>query len=397
MDDAMDYASLDPFDPEFYAGMHDRLRVLRDREPVHYIASLQTWCTATYADSELVFRDPRFIKRGWTRMVIDAFGGETLLGNFLFFKDPPEHTRLRRLVRKSFRPATIDALAARAAEVVDELIDNLRQAGGGDLVKDFAWRVPVPVIGSLFGVPAQDSEMIAGWGRDLFLATDMTHPDRLPAGRHALTEMSAYFSAHVEHCRARDEDGFIATLATASVGGDDLDDQELVTMCLQLLIGGYDTTANQIASGIYLLLAHPDQLAHLRADWSLVGNTVEEILRFEPSAPFLGREAAVDIAVGDKTIRAGELIGPLVAAANHDPARFRNPGSFEITHPRPTHLTFGVGSRFCLGERLARLDVTTAIARLFNQGIELTLEEHDPQWRSSLLFRGPESLHVTIA
>jgi cytochrome P450 len=388
---------LDPFDPEFYAQMHQRLRLLREREPVHYIAPLRTWCTTTYADCELVFRDPRFIKRGWIRMVLEVFGEDTFLGDFLFFRDPPEHTRLRRRVRESFRPAMIDALAARAVEVTDQLINDLRRAGGGDLVKDFAWRLPVPVIGSLFSMPESDSEMIETWGRDLFLGSDMTRPDRLLAGKQALQEMYAYFSAHLEHCRARSDDTFMMALAATSLDGDRLNDHELVLMCLQLLIGGYDTTANQIASGAYLLLSHPDQLRHLQGDGSLLQPAVEEILRCEPAATFVGREAAADIALGDTTIHAGELIGPLIAAANRDPARFPNPDEFEITAQRPAHLTFGIGSRFCLGERLARLDLTTAIGRLFGAGIEFTLEEQHPQWRPGLLFRGLESLRVSVA
>lgn len=393
----MDSVKLDPFDPEFYAQMHQRLRLVREREPVHYIASLKTWCATTYADCELIFRDPRFIKRKWAQVVVDVFGADTFVGDFLFFKDPPEHTRLRRLLRESLRPAMIDALAPRAVEVTDQLINNLRRAGGGDLVKDFAWRLPVPVIGSLFALPQSDSEMIETWGRDLFLGSDMTRPDRLPAGKRAMKEMYAYFSAHLEHCRARGDDTFMMALAATSLDGDRMSDHELVLMCLQLLIGGYDTTANQIGSGAYLLLSHPDQLRQLRDDWSLLGHAVEEILRCEPASALLGREAAADVTFGDKTIRSGELIGPLVAAANRDPARFPNPDEFDITARRPPHLTFGIGSRFCPGERLARLDLTTAIGRLFGAGIELTLEEQHPQWRPGLLFRGLESLRVSLA
>lgn len=389
--------TLDPFDSEFHAQMHQRLRILREREPVHYIAPLQTWCTTTYADCEFVFRDPRFIKRGWMRRELEAFGEETFLDDFLFYKDPPEHTRLRRLVRENFRPAMIDSLAARAAEVTDQLIDGLRRAGGGDLVKDFASRLPMPVIGSLFAVPQSDSEMFETWGRDLFSALPILDADPLMAGKRALKEMYAYFSAHLERCRARGDDTFMTALAATSSDGDRLSDHELVLLCLQLLIGGYDTTANQIASGAYLLLSHPDQLRQLRGDWSLLGRAVEEILRYEPSSAFLGREAAVDVTLGGKTIRAGELIGPLVAAANRDPARFPNPDEFDIAARRPAHLTFGIGSHFCLGERLARLDLTTAIGRLFDAGFELTLEEQHPTWRPGLLFRGLVSLRVRFA
>jgi pimeloyl-[acyl-carrier protein] synthase len=390
-----DGTPLDPFDPEFYAHMHERLAVLRTQGPVHYISQLQTWCTTTYADSELVFRDSRFVKRGWAQMVDTAFGCDTILGDFLFFKDPPDHTRLRRLVQKAFRTSTINTLANRAVSVADQLIEDLRRAGGADLVKDFAWQVPVPVVGSLLDVPQSDSAMIGTWGRDLFLATDMTRPDRLPAGQRALAEMYAYFSEHLQRCRLREE-GFIAALVAASIDEDRLSDHEVVVMCLQLLIGGYDTTAHQIASGAYLLLSHPDQLRQLREDWSLLGNAVEEILRCEPSAPFLGRAATTEITLGEKTIHAGEFIGPLVAAANRDPARFPDPNQFDIATPRPTHLSFGSGIRRCLGEHLAQLNLRTAMSRLFRSEFEITLEQQTPRWRPSLLFRGLESLPASF-
>ncbi|MGF7233727.1 MAG: cytochrome P450 [Frankia sp.] len=375
--------------------MHEHLRRLRSREPVYYSGSLRTWFTTTYADCELLFRDPRFVKRGWTRMVEASFGGDTVLADFLFFKDPPEHTRLRRLVQKKFKHATAAALAARSAETVEHLLDGLRRDGGGDLVKDFAWKVPMPVIGSLFDVPRGDSAMIEAWGRDMFLATDMTRPDQLPAGKQALAEMYEYFVAHVH--RTCDADGFIGSLAATSMDGDRLSEHELALMCMQMLIGGYDTTAHQIASAAHLLLSNPEQLHHLRQDWSLLDNAVEEILRCEPSAPFVGREAAQDVILGDKTIRAGELIGPLIAAANRDPERFVDPERFDILTSRPAHLGFGIGSRRCLGEHLARLHLRTAITRLFDGGITLTLDEQPARWRPSLLFRGLESLPAHVA
>jgi cytochrome P450 len=239
--------------------------------------------------------------------------------------------------------------------------------------------------------------MIETWGRDMFLATDMTRPDQLPAGKQALADMYAYFVDHVR--RTRDADGFIGALAATSLDGDRdrLSEHELALMCMQMLIGGYDTTAHQIASAAYLLLSNPEQLQHLRQDWSLLDNAVEETLRCEPSAPFVGREAAEDVVLGDKTIHAGELIGPLVAAANRDPDRFVDPQRFDIVTSRPAHLSFGIGIRRCLGEHLGRLHLRIAITRLFDSGVTLTLDEQHPRWRPSLLFRGLESLPVHIA
>lgn len=384
----------DPFDPRFYADMHGRLGRLRSREPVYYCEPLQTWCTTTYADSEFLFRDPRFVKQGWIKVIEASFGGDTVLVDFLFFQDPPVHTRLRRLVQKNFTYAAVAPMAERSAQIVDELLDGLLRDGGGDLVTDFAWKIPLPVIGHLFDLPRSDSALIEAWGRDMFLALDMTRPDRLPAGKQALTDMYAYF---VDHVRAtHDADGFIGALAATSSNGDQLSERELVLMCMQLVIGGYDTTAHQIASAAYLLLSNPEQLQLLRQDWSLLDNTVEEVLRCEPSAPFIGFEAAQEVTVGDTTIRAGELVGPLISAANRDPGRFADPDRFDIRAERPAHLTFGIGNRRCLGESLARVHLRTAITRMFADGITLSLEEGEPDWRPSMLFRGLASLPVQL-
>ncbi len=375
-------SALDPFEPAFYADMHARLREARQQGPVLRIEALGTWCTTTYAGSKSVLGDPRLGKRGLRLMLTERFGAGSHIGDFLFFKDPPEQERLRRIVSQVWRPRLMATLAATARHVCAERLAVFKAAGGGDLVAEFAWRIPIPVIGSLFGLPKSDSAMIEEWGRDLFLATDMTRPDRLPSGRLALHDMYAYFAGHLAAVRAREPEAFLARLAAASHEGDRLSEHELVVMAMQLVIGGYDTTANQIANGAYLLLSNPGQLRALQADWSLLPAAVEEVLRCEPSAPFIGRQALADISAGTTVIAAGDFVGPLLAAANRDPARYADPDAFDIQAARPPHLSFGTGIHRCLGARLARVNLSSALTALFSDGSGQPVPETlAPQWR----------------
>ncbi|MFI9504218.1 cytochrome P450 [Nocardia sp. NPDC052566] len=371
MDHGSSHTKLDPFDPDFYADMHTRLRQLRASDPVHFIEPLRIWCTTTYSDSATVFRDPRFVKRGWVEMVDKSFGGNTILGDFLFFKDPPEHTRLRRLVQKNMRHSTAAALIERSDAVVTALVGELRRAGG--------WRSRT---GLRMANPNTGDRCTLRRARHRCRHDRRMGPRPVPGDRYDPARLSARRATRPE----RD----VRLLRSAH---SEIADQR---RRVHLVIGGYDTTAHQIASGAYLLLTNPAALAQLRADWSLLDNTVEEILRCEPSAPLLGREAAVDLTIHGKEIKAGDFIGPLVAAANRDPERFDDPDSFQIAPSRPAHLSFGIGSRRCLGEHLARVNIKTAMRQLFSDDVGLTLDDHTPTWRSSLLFRGLAGLPVTV-
>jgi cytochrome P450 len=392
------YITLDPFDKDFYADMHGRLRELRTKSPLVRAEGLGTWCTTTFAGSQSILADQALGKRGLREMLTGTFGDGSHIGDFLFFTDPPEQTRLRRLVSREFTARLIDTLAETSRAVCGDLTASLVKQGGGDIVTELAWRIPVPVIGSLFGIPPGDSKLIEKWGRDLFLATDMTRADALEPGKSALADMYRYFSDHLSAVRGTDRGEFLARLEASGQDADRLSEHEVIIMAMQLVIGGYDTTANQIANGVYLLLSHPAQLEALQSDWTLIRPAVEEILRYEPATPFIGRQVLHDITIEGTVIAAGEFIGPLIAAANRDPAVFPNPDAFDIQAPRPQHLTFGKGIHFCLGHRLARLNLAIALSCLLRDRTrQLELVDSHPEWRPSFLFRGLEGLQARVS
>ena len=385
-----------PFDPATYANMHERLAYLREYEPVYWLPELQVWCVSRFDDAAYVFSDPAFIKRGWTRLVENAFGGDSLISDFLFFKDPPDQTRLRSLVNKAFVHRVVEQLRARAEQVCATLLAEARERGRCDVVGDYAWRIPLAVLSPLFDLPAHDHRLLEEWGRTIFLAADGSRPDQLTAGKAALKDIYAYFANLIEEHRRYPTGVFIDDLIAVEEQGDSLTLTELVVMAIQLVIGGYDTTANQIASGIYYLLTYRENWELLCADLSLLEQAVEEIIRYEPATPFLGREAGKNITLHGRVIHEGELIGPLVAAANRDPRKFEEPDRFDITRARRPHLSFGRGIHTCLGAPLARLDTAVALRVITQTFPSLELEQTAVTWRPSFLFRGLESLPVVF-
>lgn len=259
-----------PFDPATYANMHARLAYLREYEPVSLVPEMQIWCVSRFDDAAYVFSDPTFLKRGWTRMVESAFGEDSVIHDFLFFKDPPDQTRLRMLVNKAFVHRVVEQLRAYAEKVCASLLAEAREKGHCDIVSDYAWRIPLAVLSPLFDLPANDHRLLEDWGRTIFLAADGSRPDQLPAGKAALKYIYAYFDELIKEHRRHPGGVFIDDLIAAQEQGDALSLQELVVMAMQLVIGGYDTTANQIASGIYYLLTYRENWELLCANLSLL-------------------------------------------------------------------------------------------------------------------------------
>jgi cytochrome P450 len=385
-----------PFDPATYVNLHERLAYLRESEPVYWLPELQIWCVSRFDDVAYVFSNENFIKRGWRRLVETTFGEDSGIGDFLFFTDPPDHARLRSLVSKAFVPRVVERLRAHTEDVCNTLLADARQMGRCDLVSDYAWRIPMAVIAPLFDLPSTDHRLLEKWGRDLFLGEDSTRPEFLAAGKAALKDMYAYFAALVKEHRTHPTGVFLDDLIAAQEQGDSLNPHELVMMAIQLVTAGYDTSANQIANGIHCLLTYRENWELLCADSSLLGQAVEEIMRYEPVALLLLREAVKDVTLHGKTVHAGDLVGLLIPAANRDPRRFEQPERFDITRTKTPNLSFGRGIHTCLGAPLARLEIALAIRAVTQNFPRLELEETIPAWQPSFLFRGLERLPVAL-
>ncbi|WP_433329750.1 cytochrome P450 [Spirillospora sp. CA-294931] len=391
MVDAAAILGFDPFAPAFRADPYAQYRQLGTlgRTP----AGL--WVTTSHRLCERVLRDPRFGHRPETGGI---WGEEPRRRSFLLL-DPPDHTRLRRLVSKAFTPRLVERLRPRVEELVDELLDGL--TGRADVIASLAYPLPVRLISELLGVPPEDRDRFKGWSDALARGLDPEFllPDADVARRHeARVEFTTYFRALAARRREEPEDDLLSALVAVSDGGDVLSEPELLATCVLLLVAGHETTVNLIGNGALALLRHPDQLAWFREHPEAAPAAVEELLRYDPPVQLSTRSALEDVELDGTKIALGEPILLLTGAANRDPEVFDEPERLDLTRytrDAPRHLAFGSGIHFCLGAPLARLEGEIALRRLFER--EVALDETPPAYRDNLVLRGLAELRVTRA
>ncbi|MFG2651431.1 cytochrome P450 [Streptomyces sp. NPDC048436] len=419
--------SLPPLVPDlaqFTADPHLRYAQLRATHPVQRVMlphGVPAWIVTGGKEVRSALTDPR-LRNDVRHSATWEDDGGFAIGRNMLQVDPPDHTRLRRLVAGTFTHRRVKALGPRVEQITEELLDALAPLPGADLVGSFAFPLPVTVICELLGVPTADREAFQAWSALIVTATD---PE---AATVAGQEMTSYLTGLIKDkilastrtpdsggpgesqasphpspsasASAGDGHDLLTALALAGDGDDAaLTPEELLGMAFLLLVAGHETTANLISSAVFLLLRHPDQLAALRADPSLIDGVVEETLRYEPPALAVAyRYAAEPLTLGGVDIPQGDALILSVAAANRDPACFTDPDRFDITRdPAATasHLAFGYGIHHCLGAPLARMEGAIALRALLQRFPDLRLdgENGTPAWRPSLL-RGLATLPV---
>jgi len=373
---------------------------LRAAGPVHRVLDTdgeEVWFVVGYDACRTAFTDPR-LSRDWRKsgnmgQIVNTEQDQPALAHMLM-SDPPDHTRLRRLVAREFTPRRIDALAPRVQQIADELLDAMlageeRQA---DLVASFAFPLPMTVICELLGVPALDRDAFRAWSNEMVARTS---PE---AEARAYQEMPAYLAELVAAKRSRPgQDLLSAMIHTVDEGGDRLSPDELIGMCVLLLIAGHETTVNLIGNGMRALFAHPAQLADLRADFGLLDGAIEEMLRYDgPVENCTDRLALEDVEMGGVTIPAGSTVLIAMAGADRDPERFQQADRFDIRRDSRGHIAFGHGLHYCLGAPLARLEGRIAIRTLLERCPDLRLDadESELPWMRGLLIRGARELPV---
>ncbi len=386
------------FGEQFTRDPYPVYAALREKGPVHRVRipeGADAWLVVGHELGRTLLADQRFSKH-WSRAspalgVVKVSSGTSMLST-----DAPDHTRLRKLVAREFTPRRMERLAPRVQEMTDALLDMMLSAPDrtADLVEALSFPLPMSVICELLGVPSLDREKFRTWSGRALSSTDR-------AVRAASAEaMTAYISGLLDDKRAQsgDDDLLSALIHTADEDGDRLSGDELVGMAWLLLVAGHETTVNLITNGVHHLLAHPDQLALLRADFSLIDNAVEEILRFEgPVETPTYRFTTEPVEIGGTVIPGGgELVLVALSDANRDPARYPDGSRFDITRDARGHLAFGHGIHYCLGAPLARIEARIAIRSLLERCPDLR-PAADPatlEWRSGMLIRGPLSLPV---
>ncbi|UGS34751.1 cytochrome P450 [Capillimicrobium parvum] len=404
-DDLLAPASLvDPF---------PQLAVLRERDPVRWSERYRAWLLTRYDDCAAAHTDPHFssdrmtplLRRAEEHGAPDALlAALRVLAGWMTFKDGPPHRRLRGLVLRAFTPRTVARMREGIAAVADELLDDLDDdaRGEADLVAQLAYPLPAIVIAEMLGVPPADRDRFKAWSRDVaalvFGAVD--DPDRYERAQAGMGELIAYFEELIDQAREREDDVLLCHLVRAQTPeGDALTRTELLAMCTLLLFGGHETTTNLLSSGLLALLRHPDQLALLAGDDALAQSAVEEFLRYDGPTRLSVRVMAEPLELRDRSLRAGDRVFLVLAAANRDPERFERPDELDITRDPNAQIGFGLGPHYCLGAPLARLEAQLTIPRAIRRlrELELAVDAAQLRWQPTLLSRSLRSLPVRFS
>ncbi len=376
---------------------YDSMRREGPARPVIMWGGVRVWMVTRYEEARALLADPRVKKDGPTATTLFPPGTDgsigSILGDNMLFKDPPDHTRLRRFVAAAFTAHAVKRLRPTIVQAADELLDAIGDTGRVDLIHAYAQPLPVRVIGELLGVPPDAQDTFVSLVVPIFTSTDV---DELHVAQSGL---AALLRSVIAAKRSVPRDDMLSSLVHQRDHGDRLTEQELLGTAFLLIVAGYDTTVNLIGNGVLALLKHPRQLRAVRADRALLSAAVEEILRYEsPVNTATVRFTAEPVRLGDSVIPAGELVLIALLGANHDERRFPDPHRFDIFRADNRHLAFGHGIHHCVGAPLARMEGEIALDRLLSRYHQIQLAAtKPPEYRMSTLMRGLQSLPVTLA
>jgi cytochrome P450 len=386
---------------------------LRDRGPFH-LREGDVAVFATYRDCDEVLRHPSsssdrtkstVVQRqieAQTQALLEA-GAELppeAPPGFLFL-DPPDHTRLRKLVSKAFAPKVVNALQPDISALVDGLLDRIAEKGRFEVVEDFAYPLPVAVICRLLGVPLEDESQFSrasallAQSLDPFVTFTGAPSDGLQERMQAGRWLREYLHGLIERRRRKPGDDLLSGLIGVEESGDQLTEDEIVSTCVLLLVAGHETTVNLIGNAILEMLRQPLQWAALGADATRAAAVIEETLRFDPPVQMVGRNAASDMTIAGIEVAAGDVVMLLLAAAQRDPAEFDRPDTFDPDRGTLRHLGFGRGVHYCLGAPLARLEAGVALSALTARYPNARLDS-EPRYKTNVTLRGLSNLMVAV-
>ena len=403
MSAALDYK---PDDPAFLADPFPLFRRLQDEDPCHWSPRLKAWVLTRYEDVRRVCLDkemssdrlrPYFATLPPPEAQRIA-GIMRYLSLWMVFRDPPEHTRLRRLTSKVFHVKSMHAMRPRIEALMQWLFDELGDRRAFDFIGDFAGPLPALVIMDMLGVPKEELAQVKRLSDDmaLFIGSSRMAPEKYDIAEAATRAMAEFFRAMVAARRARPQADLLSELVRLEDEGERLSDDELVATCILLLFAGHETTTNHIANGLLALLRFPAELEKLRADPALAPAAVEELLRYDGPNGAQVRIVREPQELHGKPLKAGERVFILLNAANRDPRAYPDPDRVRIGRDGPPHLAFGFGMHICLGFPLARLEGQVALPAVLSRwpGIELAGARLD--WLNSMVFRGMRSMPVRV-
>lgn len=399
-------------DPNVNADPFPLFTRLRAQDPVHWSGSMRAWIFTRYEDVKRVTLNNREISadRLTPFFAADPQGRrgnvENLmryLNHWMVFRDPPEHTRLRRLFTRAFTPRAVEALRRPVEEIVMLLLDQMeakaKRGESVDWIADFAYPLPATVIMDLLGVPRSDLARVKVWSDDiaLFIGTAQATPGKYARAEAGARAMADYFRGLVEARTAEPRDDMISQLCIARDEQETLTADEVISTCILLLFAGHETTTNLIGNGFFHTMRHRQEWERLLAEPGFAGSAIEEWLRYDGPSGALARVVVADVEIGGKAMKRGQRVFAFANAANRDPDQFPDPDRFDVGRAPNPHLTFGHGIHFCLGAPLARLEGEIALRQVLARFPAIRLLDDAPAWHDSLILRGLKALPVALS
>jgi hypothetical protein len=380
----------------FVADPYSTLDRLRELAPVYWSPSVGGWILTRYDDALVTFKDTAdFSNEGRlgqasrhlpaeARRELEAFEAHYRTKGLLH-SDPPDHTRLRRLVLKAFSPRVIESMRPRIQRIVDDLLDRVQSAGGMEVIDDLAFALPVTVLAELLGVPAADGAKFGDWADRLLAFQGVNRPGRgvLLAAQSALIEARAYLTSLIALRRREPGEDLITLMSLSTPEGESLTDDEIINTGITLLTAGHETTTSLIGNGLFTLLSSPEQWARLRDDHDLIKPAIEEMLRYESPVSRQPRLLKRDTGLNGFVLKAGQMAFQMLGAANRDPEQFDEPNTFDIARMPNRHIAFGHGIHFCIGAPLSRAEGEIVFSTILQRLPSIRLVEPEPQWDTS--------------
>jgi cytochrome P450 len=382
---------------------------LHEQGPLHYLdvgSKWPVWSIVSHAECSSIAKDPRLSAKRAQQMLLSlplsrqAEFAELarMLSLWLIFMDPPEHTRLRKLLNKGFSAAAVEGLRPQVEAIVDQMLKPLRPGSEVELMRDFANPMPVRIILEMLGIPQELRDTFVDWSRAIavFRGNPNRTVEETRAAQDALIELTEFFRKTVAERRRNKGSDLISLLIDIEEEGEVLTEEELYAQCIALLFAGHETTRNLIGNGMYTLLQHPQQTAELRERPEIIRSAVEELLRYESPVQFTARVLKEDIEVCGQQIRKGWTVLCMLGAANRDPKQFKEPDDLDLKRLNNQHLAFSAGLHFCIGAQLARLEGQIALLKLVQHFPRMKLAGPRPEYAPTFGFRGLKSLPVIM-
>ena len=383
---------------------HTYYHQLRSEDPIHWNDRWGGWVVTRYDDVVKILRDAQAFSADRMAFLARELPDDQMetirpifevLSSWMVFADPPLHTRLRSLVNRQFTPKAVEGYRSAVRGIVDDVLDGVEERGEMEVVRDFAYQIPMTVILDLMGVPDLDRTKIKKWSEELglFFFIRADEPRRRHFATRGVSALAGYMSRVVEE-KAKDPDDKLISLFLEAEAAGEISRDDVVANCVLLAFGGHETTMNLIANGTLALIRHPDQWARLKEDPSQMRSAIEELLRYDGSVKTTVRWARQDVEIGGETIKAGQRVLLGLSAANRDPEKFDEPDTVDVGRDPNLHVAFGQGIHVCVGAPLARLEAQETFAALTERFDVPTIVDEQYEYWPTVIGRSLKSLRV---